>query len=157
MSSEHRNRTNKAQAIAAALVTVGVTAGEVAELPPATWRIAALAGWHIAKAEQVEGIALRPWTTVSDATREMVRELLAADEAKARDEAEGLAAHQVDDVFASIAAPAAAVRPAQSPDAPLPSSGAVRVSAAGVPDLHPAARHTLNCLATSGGRTGCSC
>lgn len=152
MRNEHRNRTNKAQAIAAALVTVGCTAAEVTELPESTWRIAALAGWHIAKAEQVEGIALRPWTTVSDSTREMVRELLAADEAKARDEAEGLAAHQVDDVFAAIAAPAAAVRPAQDPDT---APGAVRVSAAGVPDLHPAARHTLNCVA--GFTRPCSC
>lgn len=150
MSSEHRNRTNKAQAIAAALVTVGMPADGM--LDEAGWRIAALAGWHIAKAEQIDGIAAEPWTTVSDATRTEVRQLLAADEARRAEDAEGLTAHRTDDVFASIAAGSVLPRPAQDPD-----RAPALVSVAGVVDLHPAARHTLNCLATSGGRTGCAC
>lgn len=117
MSSEHRNRTNKAQAIAAALVTVGLTSTDADTLGDAAWNLAAQAGWYIASAEGVEGIAATPWTTVSDATRTEVVRMMAADEAAAKVEAEGLAQHEVDDVFANIAAATALPAPAQDPDA----------------------------------------
>lgn len=113
MSNERSNRTRKAEAIAAVLVTVKVTAEHAATMGDMVWQLAAVTG--AALINQAEGTT-SVWTDASPATRREVVALLAADEAKAANE---LVAHETDDVFARIAAPHTGP---QDQDAPVPTS-----------------------------------
>ena len=173
MSSEHRNRTNKAQAIAAALWAAGVhSPADVADLTEVSWRLAARTGWHLAVADSR---GRTEWTDASPATRRMVAQLIEGQAHAEAVEADGLVAHEVDDVFAQIAAGSSLPRPAADADGPparvQPMSwedaeaidyeyarrdaerDAAEVAAAVA--RHPAASHTLNCLA--GFTRPCSC
>jgi hypothetical protein len=115
MSSEHRNRTNKAQAIAAALWAAGVTTpADVADLDEVSWRLAARTGWHLADADSR---GRTEWSDASAGTRRMVAELIEGQAHAATVAAEGLAQHEVDDVFAQIAAGSSLPRPVAAADA----------------------------------------
>jgi hypothetical protein len=116
MSSERRNRTNKAQAIAAALWAAGVTdITDVADLPDWAWKLAARTGWHLADADSR---GRTEWSDASADTRRMVAELIEGQAHAATVAAEGLAQHEEDDVFASIAAGSSLPRPTVAADGP---------------------------------------
>ena len=92
--NETSNRQRKAQAIAAALTAVHVTADTAARLDDTAWALAAQTGWYVAHTAG-ETVPAKPWTGASPATRRQVIDLLDAD---------AQPAHNVHDLFASIAA-----------------------------------------------------